>query len=224
MSGCPLCYIGWDGYHALLEVRRPRVAFDLGAHNGSYIGTMLDWGVEQVHAFEPVTDMCQQIRDKYCDDNRVVINQLGISNHPEVLKAVLPTFAWALLPEGAGSVAIDYVNKPRFDVQCTTVDEYVAKTGAVPDYLKVDVDGYECHVLEGGRNLFTTKRPWMLFELSGLMKYVGRTVEQMCNLIYDYGYQAVSLDLTFACPDVATLLELFPYHSSYDVFLLPIEE
>jgi FkbM family methyltransferase len=217
----PLYYSGWEGYHRLLQTLRPKVAFDLGANTGDYIPPMLAHGVQKVYAFEPVPDVCRQMRDKFENDERVTVHQIGISDHAEVLKDVLPTFAWALLPENSGAVARDYVDTPRFDVHCTTIDDYVAASGVVPDFLKIDVDGYECHALQGGERLFTTKRPWMLFELSDLMRHVGRSVEQMCNLIYQYDYKAVSLDLAFTCRDAATLMRHFPYNSSYDVFLLP---
>src|SRR5262252_4262857 len=212
----PLYFCGWHGYHILLEALTPQVAFDLGANVGGFIQEMLLRGVEKVHAFEPVPDVCDQLRSTFSQDERVIINQLGVSDHTEVLKDVLPTYAWALLPAGKGAVAMEYAGKPRFDVRCISLDEYVANTGAVPDYVKIDVDGYECHVLEGGRKLFTEKRPWMLFELSELVNHVGRTPEQMCNLIYEYGYKAVSLDLAYICPDATAMLEHFPYNSSYD--------
>jgi len=217
----PLYHCGWDGYHTLLDALTPQVAFDLGANEGGIVQEMLAHGVEQVHAFEPVPDVCGRLRELFKNDKRVIVNQIGLADCCTVLHGVLPTFAWALLSEGAGAVAKDYVTHPRFDVRCVSLDGYVNQTGIVPDHIKIDVDGYECHVLEGGRRLLTEHRPWMLFELSELTKHVGKTAEQMCNLIYELGYKAVSLDLAYICPDVQALLERFPYHSSYDVFLLP---
>lgn len=48
----------------------------------------------------------------------------------------------ALADSGAGEVT------PR-EVEVTTLDSYVSRTGAVPDFVKIDVEGFELEVLKG---------------------------------------------------------------------------
>ncbi len=50
-------------------------------------------------------------------------------------------------------------------VPATTLDEFVASSGIVPELVKVDVEGGEYEVLRGGETLFRRERPRVLVEV-----------------------------------------------------------
>lgn len=220
-SQCPLFYCGWTALEDTLKRVKPGVVFDLGANEGGFFNLWLGSGAK-VHAFEPVPNMVQKIRDQYGNHPDVTINQLAVSDANTEIKDMNVFRAWCLLPHATSEgKATEYANQPPFDMTATTLDTYVEKTGVVPQFVKVDVDGYELKVLKGGVNLFTKHRPPMLFEFSYLPRLVGDSIEEMCNLIYAYGYEAHSMRGNYKCPDAADMMRNFPEHNSYDIMLLP---
>lgn len=212
-----------EGYEELLDQLMPKVVYDLGANDGTWVQAYLNAGATEVHAFEPVPDMAVKLKARFRDNRKVVVNQFAVAESSRLIPGVRVCYAWALL-QGArdDAVALDYRDQPAFDMQSTSLDEYVERN-SLPDFVKVDVDGYEFNVLQGGRKLFINHRPPMIFEYSDLLRHLGQPVEQMCDLIYAFGYEAVSLDGQYRCPDAQTMVNLCPRGSSYDVLLLPKE-
>ena len=51
------------------------------------------------------------------------------------------------------------------DAPVTSLDAYIASTGLIPKLLKIDVEGAEAEVLEGGKLLFATFRPLIVAEI-----------------------------------------------------------
>ena len=47
----------------------------------------------------------------------------------------------------------------------TTLDRFCADTGAAPDVIKADVEGFERHVWRGGQDTIAKYRPILLLEL-----------------------------------------------------------
>lgn len=220
-SVCPLFFCGWKAFEDTLLKCKPSIIYDLGCNEGGWIGPFLEKGAK-VHAFEPVPDMAQKIRDRYGNNPGVIINQMAVSDSNNEIKDVNVFEAWCLLPNSCGrGKALEYNNKPSFNMASTTLDSYVEKTGAVPQFVKVDVDGYELKVLKGGVNLFTKHRLPRLFEYSYLPRLLGDSIEEMCHLIYAFGYEAVSMNGVYRCPDAADMIRNFPESSSYDIMLLP---
>ena len=219
----PLYHCGWDGYHTLLDALTPQVAFDLGANEGGIVQEMLAHGVEQVHAFEPVPDVCGRLRELFKNDKRVIVNQIGLADCCTVLHGVLPTFAWALLSEGAGAVAKDYVTHPRFDVRCVSLDGYVNQTGIVPDHIKIDVDGQELPVLQGGLSVLKKFQPILVIELSPYVhREHGHDFAAFLALLREAGYSLQDADSWKPLPlDAAKLETLIPDGASINAIAKP---
>jgi FkbM family methyltransferase len=73
------------------------------------------------------------------------------------------------------------------DVEVTTIDGEVAAGRAVPDVLKVDVEGSEIAVLEGMRETLAEHRPVLVVELHG-------TNREVMDLLDAAGYAAENLE------------------------------
>lgn len=135
------------------------VFFDVGAHVGIYtlIASRLVGADGAVHAFEPCSDSYELLsRNTTLNQasnvrlNNLAVNETGgaadlLVNRESGLSSLGQT--------GRGGV----VQVERVD--CVSLDEYADRHGISElDFLKVDVEGYEGHVLRGGRRLIERSR------------------------------------------------------------------
>jgi FkbM family methyltransferase len=216
-----LCVSTWDLYNRVLNKANPKISFDIGANEGGMIDSLLSKS-ESVHAFEPVPDMFQKCSRRFLGNPRVVVNNLAVSDKIETVKNVQVHLSWALLQdEGRRDVALDYVGKPKFDMNTTTIDSYCESIGAAPGFIKLDVDGYELRVLRGGIKTLSQNPIPMVFEYSFLPTLIGDSIEEMCRLIYALGYKAVSMDGSLTCQSAEQMISHYPAHTSFDIMLIP---
>lgn len=59
----------------------------------------------------------------------------------------------------------------------------------MPDFAKIDVEGYELSVLEGSRNILQTALPVLFVEIARSLKNIGRNYE---NKNYDRTFEFLS--------------------------------
>ena len=89
-----------------------------------------------------------------------------------------------------GTASIKYTNKRTTSERVTldTIDNLLSKLSA-PDFVKIDVEGYQLEVLRGGKHYLKTHAPLLMAEL----KDVGETNRNIYAEIEDYvtdlGYQ-----------------------------------
>lgn len=222
-KNCKLYFNGWDFYKHVIKSLSPKRVLDLGANEGGFFDTWIQLGAE-VHAFEPVPYLAEILRKKY--GKRIVLNQLAVSdvelnyNHVNVCRG------WFLSPKEThnstiGSVCPEEGKRDAFAMQTVVLDSYLEKTGFNPDFIKMDVDGYESKALRGLARFLSNNTPPMLFELSSLPRLLGESVENMCRMIYDLGYYAVSMDGSYVCQNASDMISNIPIDSSYDIMLIP---
>lgn len=133
------------GYHALrLALREPQAA---------------------VHAFEPLP----QSFDYLC--RNIAANRLGerVRAHGFGLSKTCGSVEFHIAPENGTNASLLNV-AGRTDARTVTgltltLDAWVVNTGCAPDYLKVDVEGAELWVFEGGARTIETHRPKVFAEL-----------------------------------------------------------
>lgn len=193
-----------------------KVAMDLGANEGGYAISLSRWFPE-VHAYEPVPDMFDKLRKRSTKCHGLFPHKMGVSDKLGVVTGLNVYSSWMLCESSSRTDrALDYVGKPDFDMITTTVDH----ENLGPDFIKVDVDGYEPAVVAGAIKTLTEFKPSMYFELSNLAEHHGFSVKRMLNCLYEIGYKAWSVDGSFCCPSVDEMIRLFPYDSSFDVMFI----
>jgi hypothetical protein len=72
-------------------------------------------------------------------------------------------------------------------VEVTTLDEFFAGLRRKPNFLKIDVEGHELAVLEGGRRTLEQNHPRILVECEGRHRASG-DVQPVFNLLKSLGY------------------------------------
>lgn len=148
------------------EVSVGDVVLDIGANKGIvtyFLGKAA--GTEgRVLAFEPQPEM-EELIGKVAKSFRlenVEVFPLGLSDRDEET---------SLFRGEAGSTAVlesgrDW-QKDEIKIKITTLDGFLEKQGIEHvDFIKCDVDGYELHVLNGGRKLLEECGPKVLVEVS----------------------------------------------------------
>jgi FkbM family methyltransferase len=139
------------------------LAFDVGA-NGGAVASILAQRFEQVIAFEPNMDslnaMCRNAPDNVVPVCLAVSDTDGPITLRRAAEAVKVgeyvtgtslAFSWG---EDLGPV----------EVEAVTLDT-AARLFGVPQFVKVDTEGHEVAVIQGGMTLLTEHRPRLLIEV-----------------------------------------------------------
>jgi FkbM family methyltransferase len=175
-------------YHAELTlaaawldgVERP-VVYDIGANGGfvaTHLAQMLAPRAARIYAFEPVPTTFAMLAQ--------AVESLGLSGivHP-VAAAVVDTPGPVRMSCSERNSLLAQVSprglNPRagntlVEAEGITLDGFVASAGALPDLLKIDVEGCEAAVLRGARDLISRPdRPAILLEFNPVTLAEGGT-------------------------------------------------
>jgi FkbM family methyltransferase len=198
---------------------------DVGAATG---GTVVQWlgrGALRVHAVEPVPENQQQLRERFGGDARVVLHDCGISDRQETVENLNVFNTWSLMPEKDAVLerAVEFRDKKPFPVQFTTIDALAASHSIAPDFVKIDVDGYEAKALRGAQVVLATYRPIVRLELSYLPFFYGDCCECMIRWIYANGFVVTNEAITEVYRDSRAVMRIYPWDTSFDVWLFPVE-
>lgn len=76
----------------------------------------------------------------------------------------------------------------------TSIDTFSGEH-QLPEFIKIDVDGYEGRILKGAENVLRTHRPFILLELhqDDHIERTGWNRRSVANYLFDLGYEAVFL-------------------------------
>ena len=216
-----------DWPRSVFVEREIRNVLDVGANIGGYVNLWLEHGATMVHAIEPEPTSYATLVAKFAGDARVQTHKLGVSDARGELRDVNVYNCWTLKPEADRTLdrAIEFVGKPPFDVELTTIDAFCQLHHFVPDLVKIDVDGYDAKALRGARAILDEFRPVVMLEVSYLPFFVGDCCECMIRGIFELGYTITSIvDPAKPGPtytDARSFMRTFPWDTSYDVLLMP---
>lgn len=78
-------------------------------------------------------------------------------------------------------------------VKNTTMDKFCAENNINKiDFIKIDTEGYEYFILQGGKNIIETYHPTILSEFNDTnAKQCGSSLENLYNLIKSFGYKTI---------------------------------
>ncbi|GEM_PF-2741225 len=148
---------------------KDKISVDIGTGiSGPYTQEMLRYS-KGVYSYEPHPVSAQQIRDKF--GNSIVFREVAVSDKVGV--AVLSTpVKEGLLPgdftgkSDLSSIYKDFnkkgIESARYEVKTTTID---AENFPPVSLIKIDVEGAETEVLNGGMKTLRTHRPYVIIEM-----------------------------------------------------------
>jgi len=155
----------------ILIRKRPKTIWDIGANIGvwSLFFTTVCSPETEIRCFEPDPDNLKLLRLNM-RKNRIgnwIIRPLAASD-----RECTATFYSDPVCGSTGSLSqnFDFIGKhygvPReeFRVEVTTVDSEIARGAPPPQFMKIDVEGYELEVLSGALRTLSEHRPLLILE------------------------------------------------------------
>ncbi len=190
-----------DQLYATL-VKPGGLAFDIGSHVGDRIGSFRRCGARVV-ALEPQPLCARVIREIYAGDDDVRLVEAACGPKPGKLTLHInsdnPTVTTASkdfvkAADGAGGWEGQVWDR-QIEVPVTTLDALIAQHGR-PDFVKIDVEGFEADVLAG----LSQALPCMSFEFTTIQRDVAYQCLDRLAQLGTYGFEIAlgeSQKLTF---------------------------
>ena len=178
---------------------------DIGSNFGYYSLTMakhLD-GDCRIDAFEPFPQTFAKLK------TNVDLNSFGCIRAHQLALGASPGVLPMVPVEGNTGAAYLLANASKgagLEVAVTTLDLFVSEQGIIRmDFVKIDVEGFEYSVLDGGKNSFTRFKPVVMIEVcpENLARN-GKTTAMIIEKLREYGYRSFHVA---SCDGVAPFTE-----------------
>jgi len=170
--------------HFAGRLRRGMTVWDIGANAGLYsmVGARWVGATGRVYAFEPMSRNLEYLR------RHLALNRL--SNVTVVSKAVADVSGALRMAEGNSPSEFHADLRGESEASAVRLDDWWKEAGsALPDIVKIDVEGGEDAVLRGGASVFSACRPLIYVAIHG-----NRQREECGRFLTKRGYRIESLE------------------------------
>jgi FkbM family methyltransferase len=204
------------------HVNEGDICIDVGANIGhhSIIMSQLVGPKGKVFAYEPIPAMREQMNEslELNKITNVTIIENALSDAPGILHLHVNT------SNVAGSSFVNSNQGSDISVEVRTLDSF---TYPVVNFMKIDVEGFEYHVLLGAKETILRCKPRILLEYSPeyYARYDNTHSEKIVSFLSDLGYKLFDLDNdTRAIIDQAAFLAEFGdgLRSQTNILALPV--
>jgi FkbM family methyltransferase len=156
----------------LREICEGSTVLDVGAYTGDTTHTFLRMGAEAIIAFEPYFDAWSCLCLNCPGDNVVKIH--GAVGDGSVIKldgkGIDPGMRWVDLGGDQKTIRLDDLNP-------------------MPDFIKIDVEGFELYVLQGAIETIRKYKPWLLIEVfPDCLKRYNHSADHLREFLDKNGY------------------------------------
>lgn len=152
-----------------------KTILDIGANEGQFAGKILTvFPKAHIHCFEPLKDAFEQLKNNFKENYNITFYNYGLGNENKTVEIFKNEYS----PSSSLLKMLD-VHKNNFDFAIQTeqetikikiLDEVLIKEIETPFLVKIDVQGYEKFVLEGGENIIS-KADVIIIEISFALLY-----------------------------------------------------
>lgn len=161
------------------------IFFDVGANKGEYMFALEKiLPRDNIYAFEPNPNLYFKLKHLFKKSH---VNQIALSNQNGDAKLKVP-FLNNVEDDSLGSLKIDEketneTHADFYEVKTITLDRYCYLNN-VPrlDCIKIDVEGFEFHVLEGGKETIKVHQPVLIIEIEK-RHHQGKSILQLADEI-----------------------------------------
>ncbi len=192
--------IDWEGlleanYLTLLEGVPELGVLDIGGHAGRHSRVIQErLGPSSLMIFEPLPEQWRQLRDLFADNSNVSVRNLALSKAPG--QSVFFVKRGALEESGLRQRSF-YNDGGTSDVNQIQVQVEALDHLEIPfkvDFIKIDTEGGEIDILQGGRKLLKRDAPIVSVEYGpGGYDAYGYKPETLYELAAEMGYTLFDL-------------------------------
>jgi len=163
-----------------------KVFYDIGSNWGyfSLYASALPNYRGPIHAFEPIKDTFNDLSDW--------VGQTGLGDrvtcHDIAISDTDGTAQMGVFPDDSGMASLEKVGESgteQHEVQTVKLDNLDYPQ---PDFIKLDVEGFETEVMVGGETTLTSAKPMLMFENWAYVDDKERTLRPIEKII-DCGYK-----------------------------------
>ena len=201
----------------LIDFFNPNIVIDIGAHIGTVSVPLAK--KYKVIAFEPNPASLRFLKHN-AELNGVFLDARG--------KGLADVSGRARVLERMGNAGANSL-VPGAEVEVSTLDNEVQEA----NFIKIDVEGMELNVLEGGKELMARARPAIYFEINlSALRARGVSLSSLDSFFFERGYRLYVWDKKFyALPNLSFAAALITPRSflfggsaaPFDVLALPQE-
>ena len=179
-----------------LLVDKDSVCLDIGSHIGQYIYALQKTvNPAHIHAFEPNKRNYKRLKCFFPDTpiyNMALSDKIGETHLsiPIIRGKAYETRGSIENVEGEG-VQGSY----SLTIQTTTLEQFVIdKKLSKVDFIKIDVEGHELKVIDGGRKVLEQYKPLLIIEIE--QRHHERSMQSIFDEMKTIGYDAFFISLT----------------------------
>lgn len=204
---------------------RGKIVYDIGAFHGLFT-LFFAKTAKQVICYEPQTKNYVRLLENLALNNvdNVTVRQIGIGSKKGIYR-----MAWIPNVIGGASVEQAIVEQILQSssvaetalVQITTLDSDITERQLpIPDFIKIDIEGFEIEALRGSTSILETYRPLLFLEMHGeTINEKRRKVHEIVEFLEKYNYKSIThietnMRITSQNADVACQGHLYCCHEA----------
>lgn len=183
-----------DADRTLLRARLPRFKcfVDLGANIGifSLLAAKSIRAGGHVFAFDASPTEFAKLQKTVAWNHldNLTAENLAVGDGSETEVEIFESVNWNGANSRIGYGRVDDEEYTAQKVRCVSLDDYFANKTERPDFMKIDVDGYETRALRGAKRILDECRPVILIEMMWIAEFSNSSPEMIFDALADHGY------------------------------------
>lgn len=177
-------------------LKKDKLFFDIGANNGIYTtaAEMIIPG-KMIYSFEPIKELYSRLKSMH---KKINLFSIALSNEISEKQFKIPVIQGKEF-KSRGTLQVKYLEEGEtgtrlIRVKSETLDNFV-KRNKISNigFVKIDVEGHELHVIEGGVATIGEQKPVLQIEIE--QRHYEKRIKEIINYIEDLGYECHYLDI-----------------------------
>ncbi len=177
-----------------LAAQPVRQAIDGGAHLGSITHRMLAaFPCAFIHAFEPQSDSFQALEKAFAGEPRVHVWHAALGRDNTVAALNINKACYSSLLSSLDPPAMCSTGRVE-QVPVLRLDDWSAANAIAPEFIKLDLQGYEMQALEGAHKILRESVRAVLCEVNFVRRYAHSPLfHEVTALLDSHGFQLYRL-------------------------------